>query len=197
MVRYSLRRPSAECDFCRYYVCCTWIDKEELITTLYIGFLGLIFASYFVYLAEKEAPPDPNNNRTGDFSSYADALWWGVGPLLSGSRCSIVPHATVSDIQEIEYGYGTPCMKRLRLRRSDTAILYRKLGWAKLWHRVLAFLPFRFFALPATDTGRCDADTVFCGGVTLPTKASIARPPGIFILKIPIRRRNRLLCRIG
>lgn len=44
---------------------------------MYIGFLGLIFASYFVYLAEKEVV-DPASNKTGDFSSYADALWWGV-----------------------------------------------------------------------------------------------------------------------
>ncbi|XP_049858895.1 potassium voltage-gated channel subfamily KQT member 1-like isoform X1 [Schistocerca gregaria] len=49
-----------------------FIHRQELITTLYIGFLGLIFSSYFVYLAEKDA-----ENET-DFSSYADALWWGV-----------------------------------------------------------------------------------------------------------------------
>src|SRR5258705_9865686 len=30
-----------------------FIHRQELITTLYIGFLGLIFSSYFVYLAEK------------------------------------------------------------------------------------------------------------------------------------------------
>ncbi|KFP46000.1 Potassium voltage-gated channel subfamily KQT member 1, partial [Cariama cristata] len=47
----------------------------ELITTLYIGFLGLIFSSYFVYLAEKDAVDE--DGKTG-FSSYADALWWGV-----------------------------------------------------------------------------------------------------------------------
>lgn len=48
---------------------------QELITTLYIGFLGLIFSSYFVYLAEKDViGPDGKT----DFSSYADALWWGV-----------------------------------------------------------------------------------------------------------------------
>ncbi|KAK1124409.1 hypothetical protein K0M31_006769 [Melipona bicolor] len=47
----------------------------ELITTLYIGFLGLIFSSYFVYLAEKDVV-GPNGKT--DFSSYADALWWGV-----------------------------------------------------------------------------------------------------------------------
>ncbi|KAJ1524376.1 hypothetical protein ONE63_010876 [Megalurothrips usitatus] len=51
------------------------IHRQELITTLYIGFLGLIFSSYFVYLAEKDATgPDGKT----DFASYADALWWGV-----------------------------------------------------------------------------------------------------------------------
>ncbi|KAK1335336.1 hypothetical protein QTO34_003122 [Cnephaeus nilssonii] len=47
-----------------------FIHRQELITTLYIGFLGLIFSSYFVYLAEKDAV-----NEAG---RYADALWWGV-----------------------------------------------------------------------------------------------------------------------
>lgn len=48
---------------------------QELITTLYIGFLGLIFSSYFVYLAEKDAV---NESGRVEFGSYADALWWGV-----------------------------------------------------------------------------------------------------------------------
>lgn len=48
---------------------------QELITTLYIGFLSLIFSSYFVYLAEKDAV---NDRGTSEFGSYADALWWGV-----------------------------------------------------------------------------------------------------------------------
>lgn len=48
---------------------------QELITTLYIGFLGLIFSSYFVYLAEKDAFDDDEKQH---FTSYADALWWGV-----------------------------------------------------------------------------------------------------------------------
>ena len=38
---------------------------------MYIGFLGLIFSSFLVYLAEK----DQNANK---FGTYADALWWGV-----------------------------------------------------------------------------------------------------------------------
>ncbi|XP_051757455.1 potassium voltage-gated channel subfamily KQT member 1.1 isoform X2 [Ctenopharyngodon idella] len=52
-----------------------FIHRQELITTLYIGFLGLIFSSYFVYLAEKDAVDDSGMT---EFSSYADALWWGV-----------------------------------------------------------------------------------------------------------------------
>ncbi|GLH02303.1 uncharacterized protein GBIM_08308 [Gryllus bimaculatus] len=51
-----------------------YAHRQELITTLYIGFLGLIFASFLVYLAEKEANPT-------HFSNFADALWWGVRPL--------------------------------------------------------------------------------------------------------------------
>ncbi|XP_070537436.1 potassium voltage-gated channel subfamily KQT member 1-like isoform X2 [Ptychodera flava] len=52
-----------------------FIHRQELITTLYIGFLGLIFSSYFVYLAEKD---HLDENGETDFKSYADALWWGV-----------------------------------------------------------------------------------------------------------------------
>ncbi|XP_033101376.1 potassium voltage-gated channel subfamily KQT member 1-like isoform X2 [Anneissia japonica] len=48
-----------------------YVHRQELITTLYIGFLVLIFSSYFVYLVER-GPPQ------GDFKTYADALWWGV-----------------------------------------------------------------------------------------------------------------------
>lgn len=47
---------------------------QELITTLYIGFLSLIFSSYFVYLAETYAI----SGGSKEFRNYADALWWGV-----------------------------------------------------------------------------------------------------------------------
>ena len=43
---------------------------QELITTIYIGFLGLVFSSFIIYLVEK----DDNDG----FRSFADALWWGV-----------------------------------------------------------------------------------------------------------------------
>ena len=52
-----------------------YIHRQELITTLYIGFLALIFSSYFVYLSEKDAV-DVKGQK--NFKSYADALWWGV-----------------------------------------------------------------------------------------------------------------------
>ncbi|KAM4044979.1 potassium voltage-gated channel subfamily KQT member 4 isoform 2-T2 [Anomaloglossus baeobatrachus] len=47
-----------------------YAHSKELITAWYIGFLVLIFASFLVYLAEKDA-----NN---EFSTYADSLWWGT-----------------------------------------------------------------------------------------------------------------------
>ncbi|XP_069383124.1 potassium voltage-gated channel subfamily KQT member 1.1 isoform X7 [Paralichthys olivaceus] len=52
-----------------------FIHRQELITTLYIGFLSLIFSSYFVYLAEKDAV---DSSGSVEFGNYADALWWGV-----------------------------------------------------------------------------------------------------------------------
>ncbi|CAL4168294.1 unnamed protein product, partial [Meganyctiphanes norvegica] len=48
-----------------------YAHRQELITTLYIGFLGLIFSSFLVYLVEKD--------REGSkFRHFPDALWWGV-----------------------------------------------------------------------------------------------------------------------
>ncbi|CAF1572007.1 unnamed protein product [Adineta steineri] len=60
-----------------------YIHRQELITTLYIGFLALIFCSYLVYIAEKgEIGPGElrggKGNDSSHFESYADALWWGV-----------------------------------------------------------------------------------------------------------------------
>ncbi|XP_061520579.1 potassium voltage-gated channel subfamily KQT member 4 [Phycodurus eques] len=46
-----------------------YAHSKELITAWYIGFLVLIFASFLVYLAEKD---------NTDFSNYADSLWWGI-----------------------------------------------------------------------------------------------------------------------
>ncbi|GIY12141.1 hypothetical protein CEXT_535101 [Caerostris extrusa] len=59
-------------------------DLQELFTTLYIGFLGLIFSSFLVFLAEKEANPK-------NFSNFADALWWGVITLCTVGYGDTVP----------------------------------------------------------------------------------------------------------
>ncbi|NXE04342.1 KCNQ4 protein, partial [Lophotis ruficrista] len=46
------------------------VPRQELITAWYIGFLVLIFSSFLVYLAEKDA--------NAQFATYADSLWWGT-----------------------------------------------------------------------------------------------------------------------
>ncbi|KAL0268545.1 UNVERIFIED_CONTAM: hypothetical protein PYX00_010447 [Menopon gallinae] len=61
-----------------------YAHRQELMTTLYIGFLGLIFASFLVYLAEKDANPK-------NFSNFADALWWGVITLCTVGYGDTVP----------------------------------------------------------------------------------------------------------
>ncbi|CAF1160041.1 unnamed protein product [Rotaria sordida] len=58
-----------------------YIHRQELITTLYIGFLALIFCSYLVYIAEKDEKTDELRSIKGNdshFETYADALWWGI-----------------------------------------------------------------------------------------------------------------------
>jgi len=57
---------------------------QELITTLYIGFLGLIFTSFLVFIAEK----DTTDTK---FKSFADALWWGVITLCTVGYGDIFP----------------------------------------------------------------------------------------------------------
>ncbi|KAL8595364.1 hypothetical protein ACOMHN_020117 [Nucella lapillus] len=65
--------------------------NTELITTLYIGFLGLIFSSYFVYLAER-------HDDRKDFASYADALWWGVITVMTIGYGDKVPQTWMGKI---------------------------------------------------------------------------------------------------
>uniref|UniRef100_A0A914E344 Potassium voltage-gated channel subfamily KQT member 1 n=1 Tax=Acrobeloides nanus TaxID=290746 RepID=A0A914E344_9BILA len=72
-----------------------FIHRQELITTLYIGFLGLIFSSYFVYLAEKDQlSPDGK----AAFTSYADALWWGVITMTTIGYGDVVPQTWIGRI---------------------------------------------------------------------------------------------------
>ncbi|XP_042147488.1 potassium voltage-gated channel subfamily KQT member 1 [Ixodes scapularis] len=61
-----------------------YAHRQELITTLYIGFLGLIFSSFLVFLAEKDVNPVK-------FGNFADALWWGVITLCTVGYGDTVP----------------------------------------------------------------------------------------------------------
>lgn len=65
---------------------------------MYIGFLGLIFSSYFVYLAEKDAVDE--EGKTG-FSSYADALWWGVVRQLKEKTNTLYKRKSLTDAGHI------------------------------------------------------------------------------------------------
>lgn len=60
-----------------------YIHRQELITTLYIGFLSLIFTSYFMYLAERE--------ENSGFDNFASSLWWGVVTVTTIGYGDIVP----------------------------------------------------------------------------------------------------------
>ncbi|CAF0872507.1 unnamed protein product [Didymodactylos carnosus] len=62
-----------------------YAHRQELITTIYIGFLVLIFSSFIMFLVEKDAKPVLMQNLTTlvdsdrhKFDTYADALWWGI-----------------------------------------------------------------------------------------------------------------------
>ncbi|UMM19286.1 hypothetical protein L5515_014956 [Caenorhabditis briggsae] len=72
-----------------------FIHRQELITTLYIGFLGLIFSSYFVYLAEKDHVGIDGRQA---FTSYADALWWGVITMTTIGYGDVVPQTWMGRI---------------------------------------------------------------------------------------------------
>ena len=60
-----------------------YAHRQELITTLYIGFLVLIFSSFVIYMVEKE-----ENDK---FKSFAHALWWGVITLCTVGYGDTVP----------------------------------------------------------------------------------------------------------
>ncbi|KAA0710387.1 Potassium voltage-gated channel subfamily KQT member 4 KQT-like 4 [Triplophysa tibetana] len=61
-----------------------YAHSKELITAWYIGFLVLIFASFLVYLAEKDS--------NIEFATYADSLWWGTITLTTIGYGDKTPH---------------------------------------------------------------------------------------------------------
>nr|XP_044605920.1 potassium voltage-gated channel subfamily KQT member 1-like [Equus asinus] len=112
-----------------------FIHRQELITTLYIGFLGLIFSSYFVYLAEKDAV---NESGRVEFGSYADALWWGVVsgdfgqgcPVWGQQRAGRCPRAVGLWVLKIScLNRGTPCPNA----RNPSCRLGVEAGGGQVW----------------------------------------------------------------
>ncbi|XP_053965392.1 potassium voltage-gated channel subfamily KQT member 5-like isoform X1 [Anastrepha ludens] len=47
-----------------------YAHRQELLTSVYIGFLGLTFSAFLVYLVERDV--------NEQFSNFGKALWWGV-----------------------------------------------------------------------------------------------------------------------
>ncbi|XP_075765184.1 potassium voltage-gated channel subfamily KQT member 4 isoform X5 [Pelodiscus sinensis] len=84
-----------------------YAHSKELITAWYIGFLVLIFASFLVYLAEKDA--------NTEFATYADSLWWGTASL-----CSPPLQITLTTIG---YGDKTPSTWLGRVLAAGFALL--------------------------------------------------------------------------
>jgi len=58
--------------------------KEELLVTMYAGFILLVIASSFMYLVEHEAQPEV-------FSSIPDAMWWGAVTLTTVGYGDVYP----------------------------------------------------------------------------------------------------------
>ncbi|KAG5453563.1 Potassium voltage-gated channel sub KQT member 5, variant 2 [Clonorchis sinensis] len=67
-----------------------WAHRQELFTTVYIGFLCLIFTSFLIYLVEK--------NKNEKIQSYADALWWGVVTLCTVGYGDTVPRTAMGKL---------------------------------------------------------------------------------------------------
>jgi len=63
-----------------------YAHRQELLTTLYIDFLILVFSSFTMYLVEKDVVDTK-------FDSYAHALWWGVITLCTVGYGDITPHS--------------------------------------------------------------------------------------------------------
>merc|ERR1719278_867619 len=65
-----------------------YAHRQELITTLYIGFLVLIFSSFVMFLVEKDVA---DSAASYQFASFAHALWWGLITLCTVGYGDTVP----------------------------------------------------------------------------------------------------------
>uniref|UniRef100_A0A5K4EQ12 Voltage-gated potassium channel, KCNQ n=1 Tax=Schistosoma mansoni TaxID=6183 RepID=A0A5K4EQ12_SCHMA len=124
-----------------------WAHRQELFTTVYIGFLGLLFSSFLIFLVEKK-----ENEK---IRTYADALWWGItlctvgygdsvpqsglGKTIAGCSClAIISFYALPPITLCTVGYG------------DTV---PKTWMGKIIAAFCALAGISFFALPAGILG--------------------------------------------
>ncbi|XP_053432242.1 potassium voltage-gated channel subfamily KQT member 4 isoform X2 [Nycticebus coucang] len=98
-----------------------YAHSKELITAWYIGFLVLIFASFLVYLAEKDA--------NADFSSYADSLWWGTGILGSGFALKVQEQHRQKHFEKRRMPAANLIQAAWRLYSTDTSRAYLTATW--------------------------------------------------------------------
>ena len=50
--------------------CFVFFRFQELLTTFYLGFISLIFASFVLYMVEKDS--------NSEFDSWPSSFWWGI-----------------------------------------------------------------------------------------------------------------------
>ncbi|CAH8828411.1 unnamed protein product [Trichobilharzia szidati] len=125
-----------------------WAHRQELFTTVYIGFLGLIFSSFLIFLVEKK-----ENEK---IRTYADALWWGVITLCTVGYGDSVPQsglgktiAGCSCLAIISF-YALPPITLCTVGYGDTV---PKTWMGKIIAAFCALAGISFFALPAGILG--------------------------------------------
>ncbi|XP_075378559.1 potassium voltage-gated channel subfamily KQT member 4 isoform X5 [Mycteria americana] len=98
-----------------------YAHSKELITAWYIGFLVLIFASFLVYLAEKDA--------NAQFATYADSLWWGTGILGSGFALKVQEQHRQKHFEKRRTPAANLIQAAWRLYSTDVSRVYLTATW--------------------------------------------------------------------
>ncbi|UJR34079.1 hypothetical protein I4U23_021489 [Adineta vaga] len=95
-----------------------YAHRQELITTIYIGFLVLIFSSFIMFLVEKDSFIEPDRTLIANgtnlmtatsitnlidtdrhkFETFADALWWGIITLCTVGYGDKVPSSYMGKV---------------------------------------------------------------------------------------------------